>query len=482
MPRTDPEQRGAARLRAPPSRPTARTGVAAAVLAAALLASCGGCGWSICSNVQFSPDGRTIAFCRDSGTFVGFTVGPTPYGLGQDAVSVYWCSAENPTDKRSVRVDSRGPFFPPQQPQESVKAFAFSPDSRHLAIRTEKRLLLADLSTGRSWALDAGDEQPHTVTWLGSSEVAYATTVKFRGPYPQSELRIFRQKTDAAPDERTEVHRDDFDIGVGRLFWSPSGRYVLLQPTWHGVCKLLDVATGKAWSFGAGAIELHACAWKRDSSAAFCVIKYTPEKAEDPTAPPRQILLLIEPASAKRTHLLGEDVGLALGVPGAAWTAEGGFVLIDDGWAGCWLIQPEPWRAIPLKDKLVNTLRAHGSAITSWQALHPFPVAGWLLMQDHDGKSFVVNPDRQACVPIGEGSSWAYSPDGQRVAEVDNKATVTVRDLGLAPTPYAPGPPLRPAPATRPAGLPLGPPVAPPTPRPATAPTSQPTTRPAQTE
>ena len=434
---------------------------AAFVLAAALVAgACGGCGWSICSNVQFSPDGRTVAFCRDSGAFMGFTVGPTPYGLGKDSVTVCWCTANAPKRKRSVRIDSRGPFFPPKRPQEVVKAYRFSPDSRHLAIRTEQRVVVAELASGRSWTLDTGDELPHTVLWLDNDEVAYATTVKFTDP-PRAELRIFRQKIDAPPDDRTEVYRGDFDIAVGRLFWAPNGRYVLFQPTYHGGCRLLDVGTGKDWTFGTGAIKLHACAWKSDASAAFCVVTYTPEAAADRTEPPRQILLLIEPATARRTQLSEQSRRLALALPGAQWLPDGRLVLIDDGWAGAWLVQPEPWHAIGLKDRLVAALQAHGKKITSWQALQPYPVAGWLLLQDHDGRSFVVNPQRQTCTPLSETSSWAHSPDGQRIAEVDNKANVTLRALDLAPTPFAAR-----RPATRPAALQ----------------TKHPTTRPARTE
>ena len=88
-------------------RSTRRAGLGCFAAAAAVLlgGACGGCAWSSCDNVRFSPDGKHIAYTRYRGRFAGFTAGLTPVGFGSESVEVCWCPSDRPDQVRERQIE-----------------------------------------------------------------------------------------------------------------------------------------------------------------------------------------------------------------------------------------------------------------------------------------------------------------------------------------------------------------------------------------
>ncbi len=429
-----------------------------------LLGVTGGCDSSI-EHVCFSPDGTKVAYVTSRSAFIGRYLGALVFS----AESLSWCDADTPkivhTKQIACDVCLFGVSF-----SESVASLMFAPDSKHLAVyTTEQRMLILDMATRKMWALrlPKGTIYRDRVTWASNVELVYITeTGHGSGVNRISKLRIFRHNISRAGHNPVQIYHDEATDYYVHGSWSPNGRYLLFGRV-RGRSTLLDTQTGKTLDFAlADNSTLQETSWKRDSSVALCAVERT-RPTELGSPPLRTLDVALDDSSLQQTsskrdssvalcavertrptdlvsHPLGHDLFLVsalqwsvteVGVGRAdrrvgayysfarEWTADGVYVVDDSGWASCALIRPEPWAQIQLRHRLARTFMDPLFP----RNVQPLPVRGWIWTSTLGG-DYAVDYSGEKSILIAKGVAWAISPDGKRIAKVNDKGTVTVEE------------------------------------------------------
>ena len=420
-------------------------------------AASSGCMWwqfEEAYQMDVSRDGSRLAFVHED-----TLVWVVPFALvgGPIAVTrqVRWCDvAEGEPELRSAHVDTVCTLIWPDGP-----VMAFSPDSRHLAVASGRRMVVIDTQTRKKWEVSGRSELVTCLFWSTPEEIIYVARTNVHGDrdtYARSDRTVWRQNIAAPPDTREAISCEKNVLagsshyvlargvsGGYQMEWpSPCGRYLLLVTGGEqGRLTLLDLTSGTTrFLFHCAEFRDDNVAWKPDGSAVFCAAVGGPA-----------LLVNTQTGSVQDlSRRFADDLPLTeqLRVE-PLWTSDGTYVLVNtqDGPghrnepAG-YLVRPDPWSIVPLGD-LVNSrlpdVRGRRSAVR-W-----FPVAGWAVVLA-EGGYYLADYEGQTTVALQDlyRSEWRFSPDGRAAARVDrDEKHVTVRRFALPPPkePAAPSEP-----------------------------------------
>jgi hypothetical protein len=413
----------------------ATAAIAAAVTLAALSAMSGGCiaGASDKRLLGFTPDGKTLVYCTNDRIFIGVVLGMHAFGCGPQSIYLDWCDVNSPERVRRLKlyggVWARAAAGMGRDVPHRAQ---FSPDSRHLTVEWDEKLLLVDLKTKATTRIAAGLPCVGRWRWLSSDELIVGTTFgPSDGRAGTRRFCLCRCSIHQPAAEPQRVYEHWLPCWTWSL--SPDRSHVLIGPycCW-GQCTLLDLESGSIRRFGPPRIRLGEQAWTSDGSAVFCELKHPPD---DPTADPdagaRQYLLVstADPERILASHR--EAAPLKMGyllrfAPGDEYVVT----------SRCLLIRPRSWKVIDLTDRL----RKRGKPSEDWQGrLDALPVPGWLCLWGTPGDTtYAVDCWARTFVPIAKQGRYAVSPDGKYVAEVISgplEEKVNIRRLDLPPAP-----------------------------------------------
>ncbi len=385
--------------------------------------------------VAFSPDGSKLAY-----VWKDFLCGIdwiTRSYVTLESEYVRWCSLDSPQRQHCIKIHTK---LHHDGGADCPAELVFSPNSRYLARISPLRVVIIDLATKRHWCLNPRGEYITSFVWLGYDEVIYTSFAKVPGG-PDTIYKtvynrtVWRQRIHGTNKARVPVFHEDGLRSCGTYGYeesfSPDGRYVVFTSSGKtgdigGQLKLLDVATATVHTLDRQEGELMEASWKPNSSCLFCLVQM------GPIWKPEYKALLVNPAKPDILNLgrkCARDCGSMRSDLNSLWTAEGAYVVCD---STCCLIQPNPWKVINLKEKLIRHLKT--TEQTGSPYLHPLSVPGWLYTR-HKGKTYAVDYQGRQFVPIADEWDWAVSPDGKRIAEVNEKGKVTVRPLNLPAQP-----------------------------------------------
>jgi len=247
-----------------------------------LLLPVGGC---ICGGatteqiICFSPDGQTVAYLRESfGGFGHMMVLAT----GWSSQHVCWSPADARNKQRKLAMHNKlwamvGGESSGGLP-ETAEALLFSPDSRHLAVATDERIIVIETATGRHWRIE-DRAVPHSLHWTGKSQLGWCNLT-----FPDDAREpIWRVLTSHIPPVAKPVERYQTEGASDmQAQWSPDGRYLILAAVSVGpdLCAVLDLQTAEVRYLKLPLAAFCGAAWRRDSKAAvlfFQRLKYRPE-------------------------------------------------------------------------------------------------------------------------------------------------------------------------------------------------------------
>ena len=348
---------------------------------------------------------------------------------------VRWRIISQPFGLKSVKVYSYTGDSPSGYIEGMHPSIKFSPDSRRLAVLAHGILSCIDLETARLWPLAPPDERVTTFSWIGPDEIAYVGRPHNR--------EFFRHKIDAPPDTREVIHAGAGPALQGIFFpnehWSPRGRFVVYKLLGRGF-ELLEVHTGLVRSFEASPTPLLQVSWKPDESAVLCV------SCDENRSPRAAVLIDLRTGESLD---LSEQYASAFSDPrrtelDPAWTPDGKYFIVNTWSGGGFLVQPNPWRIIPVGERLVGVLggrfspdRGNEPPRNPPPSVHSFPVAGWIKVLA-GGKEYAVDYALEHYVRLGGWASQrnfpkiVSSPKGDRTFELAPFGGIKVRSLDLA--------------------------------------------------
>ncbi|MEW6252313.1 MAG: hypothetical protein AB1716_16865 [Planctomycetota bacterium] len=349
------------------------------------------------------------------------------------SVTVKWCRAASPDVIHAawlLREQAR---------------LLIAPDSRHLAVIAPDMLRIIATADARSHELLPRGETVTSVAWLADDEVAYASHTHQRGPYRDLTDRSFwRQRIDAPPGERTLIRREE---GVragfsarGRPdwpeYWSPRGSYVVYQPSRFARLNLLDLKRGTAQEFGPADVWLEDVAWRDDESAA-CIMR------RDGLGHP-YCALQIDSRTFRVTDFSSEFITVIEPrvVLSIAWTGDGRYLIYNDSFAGRWLIQPEPFRAVHLTERV--PVQLDRGVVSDYAArLEPLAFPGWVRARgpgrtsaedDAEREGYLIDYEGRRRIGVGPvGAAWSL--DGRLAANIGRDGRLKVRHIELPELP-----------------------------------------------
>jgi len=408
----------------------------------------------------FSPDSSVIA-CLHTTTSTRPIPTHNPV-YSAESVAVRWCSSKSPQQFKETKVDSLR-LDGNREYLDHRSHLSFSPDSKHLAVVYRRGVLIIELATGRSWRPVESEDPVTSLAWLSGTEIAYVL---------HGANRLFcRQAVADTASQRIVVHQDeaDPDFEPHRLifgfpdawpteYWSHGGRHVVFNS--RRKLKLLDVTTGDTHEFGRPhrwSPQVVAVSWKPDDSAVLCIRGDEDDGYE---------AVVLEPATHEITDVstefeaaFGEDsLSYAFSRPGETapstrWTPDGQYFVVNcDNPRGGFLVQPRPWKVIPLGDRIrqlvgppppERRLDHEGRPYVPYADIHPTPITGWVLtdpeftgrhlLVDHEGRT-VVDIQQPTWTWAGSRAGPVISPDTTLAAYVDSVHGVKVEPVPRLPT------------------------------------------------
>ena len=405
-----------------------------------------GCGKAtVYSGAWFSPDGQQIAFSGVSLTYLGPDrlqpllywnwAPPLPY-----VERIYWCETDSPDRVRSAAV-ARWTMWSTPEVRPELDPLRFSPDSKRIAFRTKKgKLIVLETETGSWNYITRPDEICRSFAWIGSDALGYETWVAGGGGvWDSGAIWVSHLGPGGSEKRRRKAFSPStpFDGSTDMTYWSPNGRFVFLSSVDRGSC-LLDVRKGKFVALENCPVELRwisQIVWKSDSSEVVVIRedRYSSDNAYD-------LVLCVDPRAG---HVLWQDTRSPTRHPHHSSdllpTADDRYLLAPMmSLGGGDVICPRTGQRLFLRKKVMKTL---GITDVNWRLgrLHPLPVHGWVATA-----CYRVGPDKRLQVHaidyagmefkcIAKADVWCVSPDGSRVAEVDKRGKVTVREIHLKP-------------------------------------------------
>jgi len=398
------------------------------VLGSVQITGCIGLG-SGSESPAFSPDGTHISYLSEDRLEEWVVDGKTWFR----SINLHWCSVSDPAKESSIPVETLvGAEFMSsgRVPCLEVK---WSPNSSRIGVLTPHKLIIVEANSRKK--TEIRDGRIMSFAWLSSGEIAYCTR-RTRG---NMQRRVICRQ-DLTGQHRTEVaaFREypgrDLQMDYSwREYWSPSGKHVIfLEPAFGGQYHCVNVFDGTTHAFGQ--TKAKAChegvAWAPDSSHAFCVSrKVGPEDIYE--------AILLEPATGKavdRTSDFQETFKGGWPTLEPIWTADGKYVLANGSPTGGLLVQPDPWKVVPLGQILAPKFDA-GKKSTNRLRLFRLPVAGWVgvLFTEKEGDpslKYAADYSGEQVRALQETpDDLAISPDGTLAATIGQDKRVRILNL-----------------------------------------------------
>ena len=371
--------------------------------------------------LQFSPDGKTIAY-EWTIALIKPVSRMEARAVSQTA-EARWCSVAEPDRIHSAKVLQWG---------ENAKGYrigvyvhiGFSPDSRHLAVATPRKLRIIDLRSEKHWVLNRTGEFVTSLRWIDNEEIGYVTHSNRRGEWDEIVDRaIWRQKITQEWRNRREINKErgiegysdsggpKFTYGAGDFpveSWSPKGRFVVFSSSpMGGMVQLLDTQTGELRSLKKR-MRVEYVSWKRDESAFVCV------------GDSSQALLVnsrtLEIVDFSRQF--GGTFGEYAPSIFPEWTPDDRYIVANDLRLGGCLVRPQPWEIRTVGQELGRRLEVPKELLSIW--VKPLGISGWLRARA-PSQDYALNYDNGTLVALSQMGKFGpdrpvVSPDGTTAA------------------------------------------------------------------
>jgi len=370
-------------------------------------------------------------------------------------VWVRWCALDRPQDYQEVEIGDYGKDWGGWFVTNRIH-YAFSPDGVRLAVASPRDLRVIHCATGTWRTLTGPDEVVTSFIWLDNEQLAYASCQIGTDKQRKSNTYFYRQRIDQSSHERRLIFAEDAgsfpEKGLGatewpRERWSPNGVYVLYRTEgFRGDLKLLDVVAKTATVIAPRDYNFEGIAWKSDSSEAVCV-------GSKHGLPARAFLIN---ARTLERHDFNEEFNAYFATDSkyyaprivSDWTPGDLYIIANDGKKGGCLVNPRPWKVIPIARVLIDRIVREGTLVLpedqtvrlpwiSWQ-----PAKGWVtssvafldkgypramdFLVDYSGRFFVTL--NESSMP---GGGWKITPDGKRAVMLTSPDRLIVRELSL---------------------------------------------------
>jgi hypothetical protein len=389
-------------------------------------------GGSPSAAIHFSPDGSTIAY-----TYADRIDLPLPPEVPTLHSTVYlqWCPMDRIKSYQSMKIDSYGKSY--GSFVQDQFALLFSPDSRHIAVKSPRYLEVVDLENQTRHRLTGPDELVTSMGWLGNKEMVYVVHKKTGSEKhgAGSTRQIFRHTIGESPGKRLLLY-EQFDYrGNYHDYVSPTGEYVVFMSQGYsdGFFYLLNVQAGKVEAFSEKKAKCQAVSWKPDGSCVFCLsstgaMLLYPQEGR------------IKDLSDNYDNAFRRHLAFAPEID-PRWTPDGRFIVINSTKMGGSLVCPDPWRVVPLGKLLVGYLeekenqRVYRDPQDSYPILYVQPYPGWVriwlcLVTDKkptmrgetvvlERMNYLVDYEGQRFIPMkpsfSPGGAWTITPDGKKM-------------------------------------------------------------------
>jgi hypothetical protein len=209
---------------------------------------------------------------------------------------------------------------------------------------------------------------------------------------------------------------------------------------------LLDVAAGKATVIAPTGYTFEGLSWKSDGSRAACL-----GLGQGGIV----LAFIINPRTGEKQDFsehfsreFRDEVNLSAASLYPLWTPDDQYLVINDVRKGGCLLQPHPWKVIPVAKLLIDHLKQSDSRVLAKETESRLPwafwqpakgwVRVWVQFQERGyrrGIDYLVDYSGRAFVPLGEsgapGGGWKITPDGKHAVKVEGPGELEVRELRL---------------------------------------------------
>ena len=374
-------------------------------------------------SIAFSPDGTHISYLREDRLEELVVDGK----IWSRNISLLWCSVSDPATESSAAIETLGAEFRSYIHVPCLEA-KWSPESSRIGVLTPHKLIIVEANSRKKTEIRDG-----TITsfaWLSDEHCAYLTRRLGRNTQRLVICRVdldTQQKTDVfAFPERPR------NLSIGSGDWSPSGKFlILMEPDGGRQYHCVNVFDGTVRSLGQTDAYNVGVAWAPDSSRAFCVSgKVGPGDRYEALMLDPETGVTVDCTAGFHQTFAGHAPSLA-----PLWTVDGKYVLINALDIGGHLVQPDPWEAVPLGQKLAPRFTVPKLSKTKpW--LFRLPVPDWVgvlptgNVGDSPVKYAADYSGEQVRTLLENCDYWAISPDATVAATIgqDNRVRILKLD------------------------------------------------------
>ena len=395
-------------------RATSPLGRITLVVAHALVALClvSGCvPHSDCDHLWIAEDGSIAGCVQEDCLFSPILPSPATR-------NVRWTQAGDPkTEQHKIQVGTAWGMFMQGLLSGELPDVIPSPDGRHVLLVGTKTSVL-ELDSGKRWDVPT-KEHIYYVVWLGNDEIGYVG---------KESGTVYRRRIHEASPE-VVVFQAGKPHYSERVIWSNDCRFLVIAMHRPGSVHVVEVSSGRVvHHYPSQDHSLNEAAWAPDGTTMLLRLDREPYTRD----PQRIEFRLVNMATgAVRTHT-GEDivrkdthyVGSML-----QWTADGRYVIVGVG-EERGLLDTETWKVRPLTELLA----AHFKVSVKDLYIGPLPLVGWIYVQ-HLGAAWAYNYDSGEFKLFSTHRQWAVSRDGKRIAKIDNRGNIILRDFTIPPPP-----------------------------------------------
>ncbi len=364
--------------------------------------------------IQFSPDGSVVAYVwlDNLVNHLGWPV------IAGNTAYVKWCNAEAPERQMSVRIE-RIIIDRNHDNLDGAVHIAFSPDGKHLAVASPQRLVMIDLSDGKTWDLARSGEEVSSLCWLGNDELGYAAHINRDRNTGYGKRVLCRQKIAQGPDQRKVFYEDEGVLGVisnnvkwQLERWSPNGENAVLVPKESiGIPSLVNSLTGAVKPVGDRPGSTLSVSWSRDSTKLFFC------------ADRKATLMDIRTNQSEdfsKEYVSAWKQPWPMFLP-PLWMPEGDRLATAKSEQDGQIIRLHPFQAI----KIGPILAKHDVSDSQYATIQRTPTPGIVVARTLL-REYLVNYTRERVMPLN--NPWfALSSDGKKIVELSDTGKVTVR-------------------------------------------------------